>query len=370
SLGDPRALRTKKGGFTVVENEENELIPIRLVTRWRVCINYRKLNVATRKDQFPLPFMDQMLERLARNEYYCFLDGFSGYFQILIDPKYQEKTTFTYPYGTFAYRRMPFGLCNAPGTFQRCIMAIFHDMIEKMMEKSHFMAKEGIVLGHKISKNKIEEAIDILKACHNGPIGGHHSPNYTAKKAFDSGFYWPTIYRDAHELVKSCDACQRNKYILVDYLSKWVEAKALPTNDARVGCKILKSLFARFGTPHAIISDRGMHFCYDQFTKVMLKYDVTHCLAIAYHPQTSGQVKVSNRGLKRILERTMGENHAYWDWVKLSDPKQALRGRHPMLILVMEFLDFEDSCSGFCPLIIGSLLPQLNLGIKYPNLID
>ncbi|GJU96982.1 reverse transcriptase domain-containing protein [Tanacetum coccineum] len=179
----------KKGGFTVVENDENELIPTRLVTGWRVCIDYRKLNEATRKDHFPLPFMDQMLERLAGNEYYCFLDGFSGYFQIPIDPHDQEKTTFTCPYGTFAYRRMPFGLCNAPGTFQRCMMAIFHDMIEKTMEvfmddfsvfgnsfenclshvdkmlqrcedtnlclnweKSHFMVKEGIVLGPKFLK--------------------------------------------------------------------------------------------------------------------------------------------------------------------------------------------------------------------------
>ncbi|GJS34931.1 reverse transcriptase domain-containing protein [Tanacetum coccineum] len=105
-----------------------------LVTGWRVCIDYQKLNDATRKDHFPLPFMDQMLERLAGNEYYCFLDGFSGYFQIPIDPLDQEKTTFTCPYGTFAYRRMPFGLCNAPGTFQRCMVAIFHDMIEKTME--------------------------------------------------------------------------------------------------------------------------------------------------------------------------------------------------------------------------------------------
>ncbi|GJT89287.1 reverse transcriptase domain-containing protein [Tanacetum coccineum] len=124
----------KKGGMTVVTNDENELVPTRLVTGWRVCIDYRKLNEATRKDHFPLTFMDQMLEGLAGNELYCFLDGFSGYFQILIDPKDQEKTTFTCPYGTFAYRRMPFGLCNAPGTFQRCMMAIFYDMIEKTME--------------------------------------------------------------------------------------------------------------------------------------------------------------------------------------------------------------------------------------------
>nr|GFB03218.1 reverse transcriptase domain-containing protein [Tanacetum cinerariifolium] len=103
-----------------------------------------------------------------------------------------------------------------------------------------------------------------------------------------------------------------NKYILVavDYLSKWVEAQALPTNDARVVCKFLKSLFARFGTPRAIISDRGTHFCNDQFAKVMRKYGVTHRLSTAYHPQTSGQVEVSNRGLKRILERTIGQNRA------------------------------------------------------------
>ncbi|GJZ34452.1 reverse transcriptase domain-containing protein [Tanacetum coccineum] len=586
----------KKGGFTVVANDENELIPTRLVTGWHVCIDYRKLNEATRKDHFQLPFMDQMLKRLAGNDYYCFLDGFSGYFQIPIDPKDQEKTTFRCPYGTFAYRRMPFGLCNALGTFQRCMMAVFHDMIEKTMEvfmddflvfgnsfenclsrldkmlkrcedtnlclnweKSHFMVIEGIVLGHKISKNGIEvdkakvdviaklphpttvkgvrsflghadwdfpfelmcdasdfvigavlgqrhekhfksihyvsktmneaeshytttekemlamvircyhprqkkaknlaadhlsrlenphqdkfenkkitetfpletlgsvalrvdstswfadfanyhagnfivkgmssqqknkffkdvkhyfwddpflfkicadqviwqcvhgkEALDILEACHNGPTGGHHGANITAKKVFDVGFFWPTIYKDAHELVKNCDLCQRqgkisqrdempqnsiqvceifdvwgidfmgpfpssrgNKYILVavDYLSKWVEAKALPTNDARVVCKFLKSLFARFGAPRAIISDRGTHFCNDQFAKVMLKYGVTHRLSTAYHPQTSGQVKVSNRGLKRILERTVGENHASWS-DKLDDALWAFR---------------------------------------------
>ncbi|GJS86474.1 reverse transcriptase domain-containing protein [Tanacetum coccineum] len=107
---------------------------------------------------FQLPFMDQMLERLAEMSIYCFLDGFSGYFQIPIDPLDQEKTTFTCPYGTFAYRRMPFGLCNAPGTFQMCMVVIFHDMIEKTIEvfMDDFSIFEGIVLGHKISKTGIE----------------------------------------------------------------------------------------------------------------------------------------------------------------------------------------------------------------------
>ncbi|GKA56753.1 reverse transcriptase domain-containing protein, partial [Tanacetum coccineum] len=184
---------SKKGGITVVTNENNELIPTRTITGWRVCIDYRKLNEATAKDYFPLPFIDQMLERLTGNKYFCFLDGFFGYFQIPIDPMDQEKTTFTCPFRTFAYRWMPFGLCNAPATFQGCMLAIFHDMIEELVEvfmddfsvfgnsfdkclnnldkmfqrckdahlvlnweKCHFMVKEGIVLGHKVSGAGLE----------------------------------------------------------------------------------------------------------------------------------------------------------------------------------------------------------------------
>ncbi|GKA29387.1 reverse transcriptase domain-containing protein [Tanacetum coccineum] len=191
----------KKGGITVVTNENDELVPTRTVTGWRVCIDYRKLNEATAKDHFPLPFMDQMLERLAGNKYFCFLDGFFGYFQIPINPM-DKKATFTCPFGTYAYRRMPFRLCNAPATFQRCMLAIFHDMIEESVEvfmndfsvfgnsfdkclnnldkmlqrckdahlvlnweKCHFMVKEGIVLGHKVSGAGLEvdkAKIDII----------------------------------------------------------------------------------------------------------------------------------------------------------------------------------------------------------------
>nr|GEW59950.1 reverse transcriptase domain-containing protein [Tanacetum cinerariifolium] len=183
-----------------------------------------------------------------------------------------------------------------------------------------------------------QEAYDILKACHEGPIGGHHGANFTAKKVFNAGFFWTTIYKDAHDLVKSCDSCQRqdfmgpfpfsrgNKYILVAvyYLSNWVEAKALLTNDTRVVVKFLKSLFTLFETRRAIINDCGTHFCNDKFAKVMSKYGVTHRLSTAYHPQTSGQVEVSNQGLKRILERTVRENRTSWS-EKLSDVLWAFR---------------------------------------------
>nr|GEZ84417.1 reverse transcriptase domain-containing protein [Tanacetum cinerariifolium] len=524
----------KKGGMTIIKNDENELVPTRLVTGWRVCIDYRKLNEATRKDHFPLPFMDQMLERLAGNEYYCFIDEFSGYFQIPIDPKDQEKTMFTCPYGTFAYKRIP---CE-------------DTKLALNWEKSHFMVKEGIVLGHKISKKGIEvdnakikvisklphpttafrtpkdklteapiliapnwdqpfelmcdasdfavgavlgqriekhfrpihyasktmnqaetnytttkkemlalvyafekfrsylimnksiefdfkvidtrgaenyvadhlsrlenpyenvfdpkeinetfpletlnkiahndpstlwyadlanyhagnfiikgmtsqqkkkffkdarhyfwddpylfrtcadqiirrcvagqEAINILHACHSEPTGGHYGASYITKKVFNLGFYWPSIYKDAFELgidfMGPFPSSKDNKYILVavDYLSKWVEAKALPTNDARVVVKFLKSLFSQFGTPKAIISDHGTYFCNDKFSRVMAKYGVTHRLSTAYHPQTSGQVEVTNRRLKRILERTVGENRTLWS-DKLEDALWAFR---------------------------------------------
>nr|GEY42680.1 DNA-directed DNA polymerase [Tanacetum cinerariifolium] len=207
----------KKGGMTVVANENNDLIPTRLVTGWRVCIDYRKLNDATRKDHFPLPFMDQMLERLAGNEFYCFLDGFSGYFQILIDPQDQEKKTFTCPYGTFAYRRMPFGLCNAPGTFQRDSFSLCLSNLDKMLkcyedtnlvlnwEKCHFMCKEGIVLGHKISKFGIEvdrAKVDVIaKLPHPTTVKGrktkHFQPiHYASKTMTEAQIHYTTTEKE------------------------------------------------------------------------------------------------------------------------------------------------------------------------------
>jgi len=124
----------KKGGMTVVRNDKNELIPQRTVTGWQLCMDYRKLNKATKKDHFPLSFIDEMLEHLANHSFFCFLDGYSGYHQIPIHPYDQSKTTFTYPYRTYAYHRISFGLCNALASFQRCMMSIFSHMIKKSME--------------------------------------------------------------------------------------------------------------------------------------------------------------------------------------------------------------------------------------------
>nr|GEU38630.1 reverse transcriptase domain-containing protein [Tanacetum cinerariifolium] len=427
------------------------------------------------------------------------ISDIKGYFQIPIDPQDQEKTTFTCPYGTFAYRRMPFGLCNAPDTFQREGIVLGHkiskfgievdrvkvDVIAKLLHPTtvkgvrsflghagfyrrfiqdfskiarpmtHLLEKEtpfvfskecvdafntlkkklieasilvvpdwnlpfelmcdasdftiGAVLGqrktkhfqpiHYASKTMTEaqihytttekemlavqkkkffkdvkhyfwddpylfwiyadqiirryvhgkEAFDILKACHEGPTGGHHGANLTAKKVFDASFFWPSIYRDAHDMIKTSDTCQRQGKIsqrdeMPQNAIQWVEAKALPTNDARVVVKFLKSLFSRFGILRATISDRGTHFCNDQFTRVMIKYGVTHRLATAYHPQTSGQVEVSNCGLKRILERTVGENHTSWS-DKLDDALWAFRTAFKTPIRCTPYkLVYEKSC--------------------------
>ena len=695
----------KKGGVTVIENDKGETITKRIESGWRMCIDYRKLNKATRKDHFPLPFIDQMLERLARHSYFCYLDGYSGFFQIPIHPDDQEKTTFTCPFGTFAYRRMPFGLCNAPATFQRCMMAIFADFLDNIMEvfmddfsvcgrsfegclanlekvlercvkvnlvlnweKCHFMVQEGIVLGHIISNRGIEvdkakievienlqpprtvreirsflghagfyrrfikdfskiskpltellmkdaefifnekcleafqslkkalitapimktpdwsepfeimcdasdyavgavlgqrkdkklhviyyasrtldeaqmnyattekellavvfaldkfrsylvgakiiiytdhaairylltkkdakprllrwilllqefdleikdkkgtenvvadhlsrienlkqeripindesqydkliahfeasesqnysettlaissvpwyadfvnylaagvlppeltyqqkkkffhdlkqyywdepllfkrgpdgifrrcvpeeEVESVIKHCHSAPYGGHTSTSKTCTKILQSGLYWPTLWKDVHIAVTKCDRCQRtgnisrrdempqkgileveifdvwgidfmgpfpssfgNKYILVavDYVSKWIEAIASPTNDTRVVLRLFKNvIFPRFGIPRLVISDGGSHFISKIFEKLLRKYGVRHRVATPYHPQTSGQVEVSNREIKQILEKTVATSRKDWS-SKLSDALWAYR---------------------------------------------
>ena len=145
--------------MTVVPNEKNELIPVRTVIGWKVCIDYRKLNDATRKDHFRLPFIDQMLQRLFGHIYYYFLDGLSGYFQIPIAPEDQEKMTFTCPYGTFAYKRMSFELCNALATFQRCMMAIFEDLVDVM---EVFMDDFFVFGTHLICAFKVESVCSIV----------------------------------------------------------------------------------------------------------------------------------------------------------------------------------------------------------------
>ncbi|XP_060177803.1 uncharacterized protein LOC132607738 [Lycium barbarum] len=558
----------KKGGITVVANDKNELIPTRKVTGWRVCMDYRKLNKWTKKDHFPMPFMDQMLDRLAGRDYYCFLDGYSGYNQITIAPEDQEKTTFTCPYGTFAFKRMPFGLCNAPATFQRCMMSIFSDMVEESIEifmddfsvvgdSFDEMVREGIVLGHKISEKGLEvdqvkievivklpppisvkgvrsflghagfyrrfvkdfskianplckllekeskfvfddaclKAFEALKErltsapiiiapdwsqpfelmCDAsgfamGAVLGQKRdkifhPIYYASKTLNSAqmnytvteqellaivfafekfrayllgthvivhtdhaalrylmtkkdakprlIRWVLLLQEFDFEVKDRKGCENqvadhlsrleeggrpldgleinesfpdeqvmagshdmipwyadfanfhasdimpmdlnfhqkkkflielfdvwgidfmgpfvssynNKYILVavDYVSKWVEAVALPNNEGRSVTAFLKRvIFSRFGTPRAIISDGGSHFCNRLFKTLLEKYGVKHKVATPYHPQTIGQVEVSNREIKSILSKTVNANRTDWSR-KLDDALWAYR---------------------------------------------
>nr|GEU39440.1 reverse transcriptase domain-containing protein [Tanacetum cinerariifolium] len=442
----------KKRGMTVVANENNELIPTRLVTGWRMVL---------------------------------------GYFQIPIDPQDQEKTTFTCPYGTFTYRRMPFGLCNALGTFQRCMMSIFHDMIEKTMEvfmddfsifgdsfssyltnldkmlnrceeinlvlnweKCHFMCREGIVLGHKISKSGIgvdRAKVDVIaKLPHPTTVKGVRSFlghaecidtfDTLKKKLTEAPILVVPDWNLPFELM--CDASdyaigavlgqRKSKHfqpIHYPRLLRWVlllQEFDITILDKKGSKNLAADHLSRFENPHQDVlenkdineqftletlgsltsystpwfadisnfhagnfikkgltsqqkkkffkdllkssklairdllgaimvpnsqgrSDRGTHICNDQFSRVMIKYGVTHRLATAYHPQTSGQVKVSNRGLKQILKRMVGENHASWS-DKLDDVLWAFRTAYKTLIGLRKPKIHNFDHSNHCPI--------------------
>nr|GEU99891.1 reverse transcriptase domain-containing protein [Tanacetum cinerariifolium] len=196
-----------------------------------------------------------------------------------------------------------------------------------------------------------KELHEILEHCHTGLTRGHYGADITARKVFESGFYWPTLFMDSALYVRECDACQRawnifarsqmpltniivsevfdiwgidfmgtfllsrnNRYILVvvDYISKWVETEALPTNDARVIVKFLQKLFSRFGVPKSLISDRGTHYCNSLLDKNIKRYGVKHRISTPYHPRISGQTENTNRAIKHILERTVNENRKEW----------------------------------------------------------
>nr|GEW62090.1 DNA-directed DNA polymerase [Tanacetum cinerariifolium] len=457
----------KKGGFAVVDNEDNELIPTRLVTSWRVCVDYRKLNEATRKDHFPLSFMDQMLERLAGNRYYCFLDGFYGYFQIPIDLKDQEKT-----HSPAHTERLLTIACLLGYTMHQ---ARFRDTnLCLNWEKSHFMVEEGIVLGHKISKEGIEvdrAKVDVItKLPHPTTVKGIRS--FLGHAGFYRRFIkdfskiaspmtrllekdTPFIF--SKECVEAFQTLKRKLteapiLIVADWdspLSSCVMLATLPLEMLAVvyafekfrsylimnksivytNHSALKYLFAkndskarllrwvlllqeftfkvidtkgaenlaadhlsRLANPHQnvldpkeinesfpletfnLVSTRGnssilwfadfanyhagnfvvkgmshqkvvhgqkandiLKACHygpteghhgpitqPRSLQVMRKFGVTHRLATLYHPQTSGQVEVSNRRLKRILERTVGENRISWP-DKLDDALWAFR---------------------------------------------
>ncbi|RVW61561.1 Retrovirus-related Pol polyprotein from transposon 297 [Vitis vinifera] len=460
----PTQVVPKKSGITVVQNEKGEEIATRLTSGWRV------------------------LERVSGHPFYCFLDGYSGYFQIEIDVEDQEKTTFTCPFGTYAYRRMPFGLCNAPATFQRCMLSIFSDMVERIMEvfMDDITVYGGIVLGHIISEKGIEvdkakvelivklpsqqldfaigavlgqredgkpyviyyasktlneaqrnytttekellavvfaldkfrayysisksrqervenvvadhlsrlaiahnshvlpinddfpeeslmllekapwyahianylvtgevpnqnrkcvpeeEQQGILSHCHENACGGHFASQKTAMKVLQSGFTWPSLFKDSHIMCRSCDRCQRlgkltkrnqmpmNPILIVDLFDVWGIDFMGPF--PMVVLKFLKeNIFSRFGVPKAIISDGGTHFCNKPFETLLAKYGVKHKVATPYHPQTSGQVELANREIKNILMKVVITSRKDWS-IKLHDSLWAYRTAYKTIL--------------------------------------
>ncbi|GJR83234.1 reverse transcriptase domain-containing protein [Tanacetum coccineum] len=333
----------KKGGMTVVTNDDNELVPTRLVTGWRdqpfelMCdaSDYAigaVLGKRIEKHFRPIHYASKTMTEAETNytttekEMLAVVYAFEKFRSYLIMNKsvvYTDHSALKYLFNkkdakarllrwVLLLQEFNFKVIDTKGAENYATDHLSH------LENPY----ENVFYPKEINETFPLETLNT--ACHEGPTESHHSANITARKVFDVGFFWPTIYQDAHSMIKSCDACQKqgkisprdempqnaiqvceifdvwgidfmgpfpssrgNKYILVavDYLSKWVEAKALPTNDARVVVKILKSIFSRFGAPRAIISDHGTHFCNDKFDKVMSKYGCPHIVfPTAYHP--------------------------------------------------------------------------------------
>eukprot|EP00253_Pinus_taeda_P028534 PITA_28534 len=597
--------------------------------KWRICVDYKELNKATQKDHFPLPFINQVLDTYAGKKFFYFLDGFSGYNQIQITPEDQDKTTFTCPWGTFAYRVLPFGLCNALTTFQRAILSIFVDLIneglevymvdftpygddfdpaldtlEKVLqryiaiklclshEKCYMMMTEGVILGHYISAAGIQvdpvkiqiilliptpttqtkvrsflgfsgyyrrfiehyshiaaplyaltgnvdfiwtekcelafkdlkklvstapvlpgpnwdlpfqissdasdtvigavlgqeedkkpyaiyyinkslshaelnytviekefladrpgkenhvadflsrmpkpidaaavedqfpdehlfavvvqapwyadfanylavgadmhirrcvredEIFEILKACHDGPCGGHFADRKTGHKVLQTWYYWPTIFKDAKKFVQACHSCQRARcpgqsdemplkpqlvsepferwaldfigpinpssnrktYILVatEYVTKWVEAEALPRAIEDSVIQFLFHLFVRYGLPREIITDGGPQFARNKIAATLNSYHVQHKITTPYHPQANGQVESSNKIIEAILTKTIASHRCDWaarllealwayrtTWRSTTDysPYQLVFGKQPIFPIEFE----------------------------------
>nr|GEY11806.1 DNA-directed DNA polymerase [Tanacetum cinerariifolium] len=461
------------GGFTVVENEENELIPTRLVTGRRVCIDYRKLNEATRKDHFPLSFMDQMLERLAGNEYYCFLDGFSGYFQIPIDPRDQEKRTFTCPYGTEPSPPLHNQDQNIP-SFKEELKAYEAQTVKSSVDEPPEVElkdlpyhleyafiedddKFPVIIAKELRTKTVKSSVDeppevelkdlpthleyaflegdnklpviiakergdeeksalikLLKS-HKRTIAWklsdiqginlefcthkilmeedykpavqhqrrvnpkiHNVIKKEVEKLLDAGLIYPisdspwvsrievdkakidviaklphpTTVKDciqAFQTLKKklteapiligpnwdlpfklmCDASDfAIENLAADHLSILENPYENVLDPKEINetfpLEMLSMVTFRGNSSAPWFTDFANYHAGNFIVKVMLKYGVTHRLSTAYHPQTSGQVEVSNRGLKRILQRTIGENHASWS-DKLDDSLWAFR---------------------------------------------
>nr|GEX09940.1 hypothetical protein [Tanacetum cinerariifolium] len=320
----------KKGGITIVENKNNELIPTRLVTGWRVCIDYRKLNDATRKDHFPLPFMDQIYyatmvrrhqssSKLGKMPLYGQRGNWISKNRLEVDrAKFDVIAKLPHPTTVKGVRSF-LGYVSFYRRFIQDFSKIARPMTHLLEKETPFVFSKYCIDAFETLKKKLTEAPILVVPDWNLPFELMcDASDFTIGTENLAADYLSRLENPHKDVFENKDI---NENFPLENLGR---SEGAPHQLCSCCSKVLKSLFARFGTSRAIISYRGTYFCNDKFAKVMSNYGVTHRLATVYHPQTSGQVEVSNHGLKCILERTVGENRASWS-EKLEDALWAFR---------------------------------------------
>eukprot|EP00253_Pinus_taeda_P024466 PITA_24466 len=290
----------------------------------RICIDFRNLNKACQKDNFPLPPMEQILQAVAGSELMSFLDGFSRYNQVMVHPGDQLKTTFRTKWGTYAYRKMPFGLINASATFQRAMDIAFKGLVNKSVviyfdditvyskKRSDHLKDFKQIFQRCLRCLEKTEAEKVLQELHDGPTGRYYVGDAIAHKILHAGYYLPTLFKDSHSYVKKCQICQTT--------AGRQKKPSMPLQPINIeqpfsqwGLDIIDQfIITRFGLPTALMFDNASYFSGNAMIEFALKRGLKLKYSANYYPQGNGLAESTNKNLIRIIKRTVDQNQKNW----------------------------------------------------------